>query len=88
MAAVEIPYRVVDATAPGVDAVAVIPSDTTLLTQIARAFYVGGAGNISILTPGGATVSFVAVPAGVILPVMAQRVNNTGTTATNIVAIF
>jgi hypothetical protein len=49
--------------------------------------YVGGTGDIKIDTPNGDTVTFSAVPVG-IFPVRANRVYSTGTTATNIVALY
>lgn len=74
--------------APGRDAVAVTPSDTVAIPGgPARALYVGVAGDVSILTPRGNTVTFVGVPAGAVLPVNATRVNE-ATTATDIVAIL
>ena len=69
-------------------AVAVTPHDTTLIAGgICRALYVGVSGNISALMADGTTGTFLSVPIG-ILPVQVQRVNSTGTTATDIVALF
>jgi hypothetical protein len=76
-----------DAIHPARTALAVTPSDSADLTLIARALYVGGAGNLSVDTVGGDTVSFVGVQAGSFLPVRVRRVRATGTTATNIVAL-
>lgn len=56
-------------------------------TTPARGLYVGVGGNVSVVPPTGAAVTFVGVPAGSILPVEAIRVNTTGTTATNIVGL-
>ena len=56
------------------------------LTPPSRALYVGGAGNV-VATIGGATVTFVAVPAGSILPVRASSIG-TATTATQIVSLW
>lgn len=75
-------------TAPGDGAIAVTPNDTTKLTKYARALYVGGAGNVTVLCRDDSVVTFTAVPAGTVLPIRAQRVNATGTTATSIVAIY
>ena len=75
-------------TIPGEGAAAVTPNDSTDLTTIARALYVGGAGNVKIDAADGSTVTFSGVLAGSILPVRAARVYSTGTTATNIVAIY
>lgn len=79
-------------TAPGFNAVAVSPNDTTDLTFTSRALYIGGAGDVSVIMDnggrGGNTVTFASVPAGTILPITAARVRVTGTTATNIVALW
>lgn len=73
---------------PATRALAVTPSDSTALTLFPRALYIGGAGAVSVLTLGGDTVTFSGLAAGQILPVRVQRVNATGTTATNIVAMI
>lgn len=75
-------------TAPANRAAAVTPNDSSDLAFVTRALYVGGAGDIALVTSGGDTVTFAAVPAGSILPVRAKRVLTTGTTATNIIAIW
>lgn len=73
--------------APASRAIAVTPSDTALVS--ARSLYIGTAGDVAIaphrdLDP----VIFKNVPAGTILPVHAARVALTGTTASNIIALF
>jgi hypothetical protein len=73
--------------APAIDAFAVSPSDTVLFATVARKLWVGGAGNVSLVTKAGNTVVFTAVPAGSLLPVGTLRVNATGTTSTNIVGL-
>ena len=50
--------------------------------------YVGGAGNLKVLTVGGDEVTLTAVPVGTFVPVNVLRVFATGTTATNIVALW
>jgi len=73
-----------------VKAVAVTPADNTALTNgSCRGLYVGGAGNIAaILDNDTVAVTFVGLAAGTILPVYAKYVQATGTTATNIVALY
>jgi hypothetical protein len=66
-------------------AAAVTPSDTTAVSF--RGVWVGGAGNLAVVTEGGNTVTFTAVPAGTLLPVAVKAVNATNTTATNIVGL-
>lgn len=68
-------------------AVAVTKSDSTILTPT-QALFVGGAGNVAVVTVGGETVTFTGVIAGSILPVRVVQVLATGTTATNIAAIW
>lgn len=70
------------------DVESVTPSDSTNLTEVARALYVGGAGNVALVTPEGTTATFSNVNAGTILPVRVVRVNSTSTTATSIVALI
>lgn len=72
---------------PNASAGAVTPNNVTNLPATTKALWVGGAGAISVEI-GGATVVFAAVPAGTRLPIAVTRVNATGTTATNIVALY
>lgn len=56
--------------------------------QAARGIYVGVSGDIvAILCPGTAAVTFKSVPVG-ILPIEASRVKATGTTATDLLALY
>ena len=64
--------------------VAVTPSDSTDLAHVARCLYVGTAGDISVITAGGPTVTLTAALGW--LPVRVSRVNATNTTATNILS--
>lgn len=66
----------------------VTPSDGTDLSAIPRALYVGTAGDISVTGADGLAATFVGVPGGQILPVRARRVRATGTTASNILALY
>lgn len=50
--------------------------------------YVGGAGDLAVITMGGDQVTFTAAPAGAFLPIQVTRVLSTGTTATNILALW
>jgi hypothetical protein len=70
-----------------VNCIAITPADSDLVAPV-RALYIGGVGNVTINDTGGGSVTFVAVPTGTILPVMARRVWSTGTTATNIVGLI
>jgi len=50
--------------------------------------YIGGSGNVRVLTAGGDDVVFTGVLAGTFIPVQVTRVFATNTTATNIVAVW
>lgn len=65
----------------------VTPHDTNSLLTACRAIYVGGAGNVVVINEDGESVTFVAVPAGTILPIATKQVKLTNTTATGIVAL-
>jgi hypothetical protein len=68
---------------------AITPSDTVNLSDgQCDAFYVGGAGDVVAVNPGGNPVTFSATVAGAIYPVTVIRINATSTTATNLVALY
>lgn len=73
---------------PFLYAEAVTPNDSVDLPNVARSLYVGVTGNIQLITLGGNTVTFVGIQAGTVLPIRTSRVGSTGTTATNILALF
>lgn len=77
-----------DVAGPAYDAEAVTPDDVAEFTVVARALYIGGTGDVTLRTLAGNTVLFTAVPAGTILPVVCRGVDDTGTDATNIVALY
>lgn len=78
-------------------AAAVTPSDTVNIPYVGGdgttpswpcVLYIGGAGNVRVLTEGEDDVVFSNVAAGTFLPVQVIRVFATNTTATNIVATW
>lgn len=70
------------------DARSVTPHDTDLVVNgVCRALYIGVSGDVKITTADDTDVTFKAVPVGV-LTVQAKRVWATGTTATDIVALY
>ncbi|SCM80005.1 conserved hypothetical protein [uncultured Pleomorphomonas sp.] len=71
---------------PAAFAGTVTPDDDTDLAVASRALYVGTAGDLAITTVGGSTVTLKQVSGWV--PVRVARVLATGTTATNIVALW
>lgn len=80
-------------------AAAVIPSNTVNIpypgdntaspntSEWPCVLYVGGAGNLTVLTAGGNTVTLVGVAAGTFIPIQVVRVF-TSTTATSILALW
>jgi hypothetical protein len=72
---------------PLTDGVAVTTSDATVLTTT-RAVFVGGAGNLTVVTSAGTTLTLTGVTAGTLLPLRVTKVKATGTTATNIAALW
>lgn len=76
-------------TAPAKGAKAVTPHDTNVLTGgTCRALYIGVTGDVvAVLADEAASVTFKAAPVG-ILNVQARIVLSTGTTATNILALY
>ncbi len=77
-------------------ALEVVPSDTVNIPNPATAdapnngcvLYVGVTGDVKVTTAGGNDVTFTGVVAGSFIPVQVLKVFATGTTATNIVALW
>ena len=68
---------------------AITPNDSTdLPVAPCRGIYVGAGGGVTVDVGNDANVTYVGVPQGSILPVQASRVRATGTTATNLVAMY
>lgn len=81
----------------GRSAAAVTPSDTANIPSVSTedgsgnngcVLYVGGGGNLKVLTVSGDEVTFVNIQDGSFVPIQVLRVFSTGTTSTNIVAIW
>lgn len=75
--------------APVWGAVAVTPADGSDLARLpTRSLYIGVTGDVKVdMMNGDLGITFKAVPVGVI-PVRVTRVYATGTTATNILALY
>ena len=56
--------------------------------QRGAVLYVGGAGDVAVVTAAGSEVTFSAVPAGSFMPIQVSQVKDTGTTATLMVAMW
>lgn len=78
-----------DWTAPAQSAAAVTSADGSDLPGGAtRGLWIGTAGNLVVdMVSGDTSVTFSNVPVG-ILPLQVKRVRATGTTASNIVALY
>lgn len=67
--------------------VAWTPNDGVDLDEYSRAVYVGGNGDLSVLTVDNQVVTFFGVLAGSMLPIRVRRIRSTATTATNIIVM-
>lgn len=68
-------------------AVPITPSDTAGIGSVSRALYVGTLGDLTVQMLGGEIVTFVSAAEGW-HPLQVTKVLATGTTATNIVAVW
>jgi len=66
------------------EAVAITKSDTE--SNAYGSIYVGGAGNVTVVTEAGQTVTFTAPPVGTILPIRTSQVT-AATTATLLIGL-
>ena len=82
------PYLTADATVSARRAAEVVTSNTVTYESPTRGVYVGVGGNVKVDMVSGGTVTFVGVPAGALLPIQVERIYATGTTATNMVALY
>ena len=73
---------------PAASFFAITPSDTVPFSRAVRAVYVGGDGNMVLVSPDGVAVTFTGVKAGSVIPANAIRVNATSTTATGLVGLI
>jgi hypothetical protein len=75
-------------------AAAVTPSNSANIPAVTGGtnngcvLYIGGTGTLKVTTIGGDEVTFVAVQAGTFIPIHVIKVWSTGTSATNIVALW
>lgn len=76
---------------PAYSAASVSVSDSSDLDRLPRALYIGVEGDVRVLgidDDDSEVLVFKNVPAGTVLPFRARRILSTGTTATDIVALF
>lgn len=76
-----------DLSSPYVGGAAIVKSDTAAI-ELTRAVYVGGAGDLKVTYQDGSVDTLKSVPAGAILPIRVSLVWSTGTTATNMSALY
>ena len=76
-----------DATVSAKFSNAVTPSDTVAITHT-RALYVGAGGSVVVTDMQGNDSTYVGVLGGTILPIQVTKVKATGTTASNILALY
>jgi hypothetical protein len=78
-------------------AAAVTPSNTANIPSVSSqdgsgnngcVLYVGTRGNLKVMTVGGDEVTFTNIQDGSFIPVQVLKVFSTGTTASNIVALW
>ena len=77
-----------DLSGPATNAVVVSPNDSTDLTYVTRAVYVGTTGNLKVTMSDSGTVLFTGVVAGSTLPIRVSRIWSTTTTASTIIALW
>jgi len=82
------PKHYPDLSGPAMDAFEITPADGSNLPTKVRGIYVGVAGDVKVDTIEGTTVTFKNALAGIVLPIRAQRVYSTGTSATDLVGLF
>jgi hypothetical protein len=75
-------------TASNKDYVVYQASSQTTIGNQGCVLYIGGAGNITVTTNGTDTVTFVGLSAGQFVPVQVVKIFATGTTATEIIALW
>lgn len=72
---------------PATTGVAVTPSDSTDLADVARFFWVGTGGNVQVVGTDNVVVPFPNVQSGSYVWCGGKRINSTGTTASGITAL-
>lgn len=74
---------------PARSAVLISPHDSNELTNVSKAIFIGGAGNLEVILVDTSTaVVFKGLSAGQILPIRAKIVKASLTTATDIISLY
>lgn len=75
-----------DPITPAAAGAAITPHDSNNIAPT-KGIYVGTAGNLKVDMLDGTTLTFTAIAAGMVHPLVVVRVYSTGTTASNIIAL-
>tara|TARA_R100001224_G_scaffold88886_1_gene57970 strand:+ start:1725 stop:1979 length:255 start_codon:yes stop_codon:yes gene_type:complete len=75
-------------TQQAIKAVDVVPATLETLVIPGAVLYIGTGGNIKVDTVSGDTVTFKNVADGSVLAVQVKKVYNTGTSASDIIALY
>lgn len=73
---------------PARDGFEIVPNDTADLSKVTRAVHVGTGGALRVTLISGAEVTLAGLSAGTLVPIRAERVHATGTTAGDLVALL
>lgn len=72
---------------PAVNGEAIIPNDEADLPFATRGIWIGTGGDLTVTLTGGTTVTYPDIPSGVVFPIRAKRVFETGTTASGLASM-
>lgn len=73
---------------PAANIVPIVPDDTDPLPHVTRGILVNGAGDMAVTDAGGNTTTITDIVAGSLLPIQVVKVFATGTTATDLFALY
>lgn len=71
----------------GLSAVAVTPNDSTVISAT-KGLYLGATGDAVVIMADGNDATFKNLSGGIVHPLSVTKVKATGTTATNIIAVY
>jgi hypothetical protein len=82
-------YQATGKDCPIMETAVVVPSDSTDITDLPRAIWVGVGGDVTLMAAADQTSRvFKNVASGTLLPIRARRIYNTGTSASSIIACY
>lgn len=80
--------RVQSLSSPAKHAAPIVPSDSAELQYLTRAVYLGASGDLNAVMASGEEVTFSGMVGGAIYPLRIRAVKSTGTTASDIIALW